>query len=151
MDRYRYVKTCTVDKCDGLHKAYGYCSVHYRRFKRNGNPHREQPAPRREKEPRTFVNKGRTCSMFGCEKAAHTRGMCQKHYGQEYYHEKSEGERKRQRTGCKEKGCQNKHHATGLCRHHYEAKRNQTRQRPRKSLYRNYPIAGGILPVHECR
>lgn len=31
-------RNCSVDGCDQEHDAKGFCSVHYRRFKRHGDP-----------------------------------------------------------------------------------------------------------------
>jgi len=36
--------TCTVPDCDRQHEARGYCSLHYKRWKRHGDPLASQPA-----------------------------------------------------------------------------------------------------------
>ena len=52
------------------------------------------------------------CSVAGCGKRAHGKGMCQSHYNQQYRKDPS-------RPKCKFARCEKPVHAHGLCNHHY--------------------------------
>lgn len=72
--------TCNADRCTndiGRHGAKGYCSKHYKRFQKYGDP-LGSPA----KEPH------RTCEIDGCGKPSRSRGssLCPKHYHRQYRH-----------------------------------------------------------------
>lgn len=54
------VKRCSVEGCQGTHRARGMCATHYRHWQ--------------QKQP------GRTCQAADCEIAAYARGMCFNHY-----------------------------------------------------------------------
>lgn len=60
-------RTCTVDNCGGAELARGWCAMHYRRWKRNGDPMlATQPKP--------------PCAVEGCERSVRARGLCDLHY-----------------------------------------------------------------------
>lgn len=65
---------CTIDGCDGLETARGWCAKHYWRWHRKGSPE----APTRYKSPDPL--KGVSCSVEGCGKPAHSGGFCPAHY-----------------------------------------------------------------------
>lgn len=60
-------RTCSIDGCDKGVKGRGWCSQHYTRWLRHGDPLivEEWPA---------------TCSIEGCEGAHMSRGWCNMHY-----------------------------------------------------------------------
>lgn len=60
-------RLCSVDGCNRVHEAWGYCRLHYKRVRRNG---------RVELLERPVV----LCSVGGCERPAKSRQMCDKHY-----------------------------------------------------------------------
>lgn len=63
-------RTCVVDGCNGVHRARGYCSAHYQRWKVYGDPTiLERPV---------FVPG--ECDVEGCSEARKIRQWCRKHY-----------------------------------------------------------------------
>jgi hypothetical protein len=58
------------------------------------------------------------CTIDGCDRLAHARGMCGPHYS-DWYKANPDASRK-QRTGCLVNGCTEKHFGRGYCQKHYE-------------------------------
>jgi len=65
-------KTCSVEGCENDVLARGWCTRHYYRWRRTG-----EPGP---VESRRITNAGRTCSVDGCDRDAEKLGMCGMHY-----------------------------------------------------------------------
>lgn len=68
---------CSIEGCDGLHEAKGYCRNHYRQFKAHGDPlHRTDWAkgirPKRRAEG--------ICAVDGCCDTIERSDMCNLHY-----------------------------------------------------------------------
>lgn len=68
-------RTCSVEGCDRdldaeRLVAYGMCGMHYRRWKRHGDPNYVRPK----------IQGVAQCSIEGCEKVVTARGWCSKHY-----------------------------------------------------------------------
>ena len=61
---------CSVDGCDRSHKAKGFCSMHYNRYRRNGDPLYVL---------KDYNNTG-ICSISGCFAKYEAKGYCKKHY-----------------------------------------------------------------------
>ena len=57
-------QACRVEKCKRPYRAKGYCTVHYKKWRRFELP------------------KGRykTCATEGCRKKRFQRGLCEEHY-----------------------------------------------------------------------
>lgn len=64
--------TCKVDQCGRPRKSRGWCSSHYGKWYKHGDPQYvyKRPAPKH----------GPTCSIEGCESRQACRGWCWKHY-----------------------------------------------------------------------
>jgi len=65
---------CKIKNCEEDTYVRGWCTMHYSRWYRHGNP-----LPR---VPKRIVqsNKGKTCSAVDCKRLAISRGFCQMHY-----------------------------------------------------------------------
>lgn len=65
-------KVCTIDGCENLHRAKGYCMMHYLRSKRT--------ASGVGGAERLRVTGQTTCTHGDCDKPARSLHLCQKHY-----------------------------------------------------------------------
>ena len=61
-------KTCSIEDCNGVFVAKGYCNKHYNRFKVHGSPH-------------INLIKINPCKVDGCETRRARQGYCSQHYG----------------------------------------------------------------------
>lgn len=65
--------TCLIEDCEAQPISRGWCTMHYQRWQKHGDPmggkHR-----RRKSEPRP------SCSVDGCDKPVKGRGWCGAHY-----------------------------------------------------------------------
>jgi hypothetical protein len=68
--------TCSIEGCEKAAKLRGWCSPHYQRWWRHGNPLGGRPSN----------IKGLACSVNGCSDPQHSRGWCQRHYQSWRYH-----------------------------------------------------------------
>lgn len=62
------MRECTVEACNRTHYALGYCNLHWKRWRKHGDPlvgERCQPHP---------------CTVEGCSRRAVARGWCLPHY-----------------------------------------------------------------------
>lgn len=107
---------CAVDGCDRPTLARGWCSLHYGRWSRNGDP---GPAG-----TLVHANRGIACKVDDCERLAKIRGWCQGHYVRwKKYGSPLAGGPKQNRPGadrrCSMLGCNDAHFAKALCSTHY--------------------------------
>lgn len=67
-------KICSVDDCDRFQKSFTWCSMHYQRWKRHGDPlkSREYKSARRPKQE--------YCLVDACVRPGAQRGYCTAHY-----------------------------------------------------------------------
>lgn len=69
--------TCTFERCDKPVKCRGYCSAHYERLRKHGDPsvtlpNVPPPTPKRTQQD--------ACDVTGCVKSTIARGYCNSHY-----------------------------------------------------------------------
>lgn len=62
-------KKCSVEGCERPIRARGWCSTHYSKWQRNGDPLKTHPSRLRK-----------SCSVDGCAEMVHARKVCHKHY-----------------------------------------------------------------------
>lgn len=105
---------CSVDGCSAVPIARGYCSKHYSRWHRFGDP---------EREP-TRRSRAGSCSVDGCDSAIRTRSLCSVHYQRVL----STGEvgtpqraRRSRQQICGIPRCGEPHQAQGYCERHYDS------------------------------
>lgn len=60
------MKICSVNGCERNHYAKGYCSIHYKRVRKWGDPN--------------YVKQRGTCSIGGCDNQHDAKGWCDMHY-----------------------------------------------------------------------
>jgi len=65
---------CTIEGCTNKQNARTWCSTHYSRWQRYGDPLAEV----RYRAPK--YRDGQKCSVDGCKDLAHARGYCPVHY-----------------------------------------------------------------------
>lgn len=65
-------KNCSVDGCEGVAIARGWCSKHWHRWRRTGDPLGDKPVQ--------ALSEDQVCSVEGCSSAWIARGLCNKHY-----------------------------------------------------------------------
>ena len=75
---------CVVAWCESRSHAKGYCRKHYGQLYRDGEIRSEEDERRAAAKVIPPHDKGGNCAVAGCEKQAHAKGYCKKHYGQLY-------------------------------------------------------------------
>ena len=66
--RHRPKPSCSL--CERPVKGYGYCDMHYQRFKRWGDPNK------------IGIPERKLCEVWACQTPANARGLCGRHYMQ---------------------------------------------------------------------
>ena len=103
------MKVCKVEDCGKNAYVKGFCSSHYKRFLRHGDPLKGN-ADR---------GKYKTCTVAGCDSKHYGNGYCIKHNARNKAHGDPNILLKDPDRKCDVKGCGNKHVANGYCRKHY--------------------------------
>jgi len=101
--------TCQVEGCGNPVRARGWCSKHYQRWSRTGDPLKNISE--------RGVKGSAICSVSNCGEPAISRGWCSLHYQRWRRHNDPVGETKR--GICSAAGCSEPHMAQGYCRDHY--------------------------------
>lgn len=105
-------RTCGVSGCGRPYLAKAFCSAHYQRWKKTGDP---GPSPVRDP--------GRPgCSLDGCERPHYGNGFCNPHWRRLKAHGTAgatEVAPRGQTERCTVEGCEDQHSAKGYCASHY--------------------------------
>ena len=120
-------KMCQIVGCGKHVIARGWCSAHYTRWQKHGDP--EFTLLR---NVRNYGGDRSPCSIEGCGKHAFAKGICQMHYARIKRHGVAEGVG---RTGksvvgrvrpviCTVDGCNKPHQSLGFCFTHYQRHRS---------------------------
>lgn len=107
------METCLVDSCDRIVKTRGYCSPHYSRVRKYGDP--LSGGPRRNRAYREPA----VCTVDGCEKMQQATGLCAAHYRRMTVHGSVDTDNRRKASTCAIEGCSGRHVGRGYCGTHY--------------------------------
>lgn len=148
--------TCTITDCTKDARARGWCSSHYERFRKYGDPLGTWRTERgceqcatpfvanhwRQRFCRDLCSQqhrklnGNPCSVDGCPNSAETKGWCSAHYrrhryyGDVYSHlplnQCQKGQPLKNRGPCSVGGCEKRAKTKGLCTAHYSRLLNGT-------------------------
>ena len=145
--------TCAVENCDEVAFCRGWCTRHYGRWKRHGDPLKLIGHP---------VDRGgrSVCSVDGCDDLVRGLGLCQMHYHRKKRHGDPLKHSRLHAPTCAIDGCGEPFVAKGYCAKHYEALKKHgdplhpVKRRPREGFlnangYRMVSIFG--KPVLEHR
>lgn len=109
---------CSVDDCGHPNLARSFCSTHYQRWRRNGDPLAVVGRPGKARAPQS-------CSVEGCGELAHSGDYCAKHnrrwrkHGDPAVVLGSSGRQIGETVPCSTDGCDEPAHASSFCNKHY--------------------------------
>lgn len=95
---------CSVKGCDKNYFASGFCSAHYYKSKKYGDPLAGR------------VNSGGSCDVDGCNDLIHAHRLCAKHYAR--YKKHGDASIVRKVKKCLVEGCADKYRSNGYCEFH---------------------------------
>lgn len=136
-------RTCKVDGCDRPYLARDYCSPHWQRWNRTGNP-----------GPAEITKQHRRCTVDGCTGENYGHGYCSPHWRRWKRHGDPLATPIRGARGvCSVDGCGDPHSARGYCSSHY-ARWRRTGDAGEAFSYRQRDPrardAGGRKQCREC-
>lgn len=101
-------RLCSIPGCGKKHLASGWCSAHYSRNRRHGDPLSSAvPTPKR------------FCAIEGCDRPYEARGYCNNHYKSFAKHgDPLKSEQWGTQKVCSIEGCSKPHYAHGFCAMH---------------------------------
>lgn len=102
--------TCTIEDCDRVVIARGWCKGHYSRWRRHGDPLGGPPLRKSTHAPGE-------CVVPECDRKSRTLGLCPLHYGRWRVNGTTALLRD---TSCSVSDCAKRAFSEGLCRTHWE-------------------------------
>jgi hypothetical protein len=108
--RPRLKTSCQAPGCTRIHRAKGYCTLHYQRWRKHGHV-MDTRSPRPDH-----------CQAPGCKsKRVAAHGLCPRHYQQLRRHGRLTPERENMKNGgpCQFRGCDRIAVCRGYCPRHY--------------------------------
>jgi hypothetical protein len=106
------MKICSVEGCNKKHEAKGYCTMHYQRLLRHGDP-------LYVKNNKSLLN---TCKIEGCENTnIASNELCWKHYQRFLKYGNPHEIKTMENKGiiCSVESCDKEAYAKGFCDYHY--------------------------------
>lgn len=136
-------RICSDPSCDRFVEKYGLCSMHARRFVRNG---RVVPGPLQKQRQNGL------CVIDGCQRDAKKLGLCNTHYSRmRRYGDLDHGKRNVGKTCCVE-GCDKPAHCLDMCDgcYHRDYHSKKPEKAAAKRARRKAKVRGaGVLLVTE--
>lgn len=106
---------CAFDECSKPAKCRGWCSAHYERWRKHGDPSVVMPPV----DPPVKRTQFGPCTVDGCNLDPWARGYCSNHYQKWRQYGDPTADNRRKRTYCTVDGCEAQCQGNGLCRRHY--------------------------------
>ena len=103
-------RTCSIEGCEKPLIAWGWCDMHYRRWKKSGDPGPAHSLPR----------PGRICSVDSCERPVRAREWCNAHYQRWQKYGDPLADHRVTRQPCSIDDCDRLSRARGWCDLHFD-------------------------------
>lgn len=117
------ILSCSVESCERKSVSRGWCDMHYRRWKRHGDPLAVKPGNGQWGERIPEVPAERQCSLDGCVSPMSSRGWCKKHYKRwERNGDPLKTVSRDDAAPCAFEGCEQTVRVAGYCYAHYSRK-----------------------------
>lgn len=98
---------CEVFNCKLPREGKGFCSKHYQRFRKHGNPEKLV----------NYLNYGSNCYYKKCDRKATHKGFCELHYKR--YKKYGDPSKKFKQIHCSIKNCIRKYYGKNICKYHF--------------------------------
>lgn len=150
--------TCSVAGCAKTARCRGWCSAHYERWRKHGDPGIVlAPVP----PPKTERTQPDQCVVPGCERQPWALSLCSNHYQKQRKYGDPLADHRRPRLTCSVSDCERQVHGHGWCFVHYMRWRNHGDPLWTKPVYTSCTFDGCTRPprnesnplceAHYCR